>query len=105
MAKYSGSNRRNGEPGRRITDSHCPFYPDNCRDILATKKEMKDVITDLRNKLPSWIFRLFVSTFIPISFLILGWIGYQTLKGNEIMVRLDTNQRVILKAFDLEPKK
>jgi hypothetical protein len=95
--------QRNDKPGRRTTDAHCPFYPDNCRDILATKEEIKPMKRALEDKLDYKFFQLFLVTFIPIAFLLLGWIGVTIYKSTVIVTRLDVNQQVFLKAFDIKP--
>jgi hypothetical protein len=99
---------RSGGPGRRSTDAHCPFYPDNCRDILVTKEEIKPMKTSLKeltkDKMDSWIFKLFLVTFIPIAFIILGWLGYSSYTNLETVTRLEVNQQVLLNAFDIKPK-
>lgn len=100
--------QRSEKPGRRTTDAHCPFYPDNCRDILATKEEIKPIRISIKeivkDKLDSWIFKLFLVTFLPAAFLILGWIGVIVYISAEKVTRLDVNQQVFLKAFQIEPK-
>jgi hypothetical protein len=99
---------RNGRAGRRDTDKHCPFYPDNCRDIVVTKEEikpMKQSIKDVaKDKLDSWVFRLFLVTFIPIAFIILGWLGFSSYSNLKTVTRLEVNQVLLLKVFDIKPK-
>lgn len=107
MTKKIYSEKRGKQPGRRATDAHCPFYPDNCRDVVATKEElipMKDCLNDLKNfKLPSWVFKLFMSTFIPISVIVLGWVGWSTYTNLATITRLETNQIHFMHHWGVEP--
>ena len=101
--------QRGDRPGRRITDKHCPFYPDNCRDILATKEEtgkMQECLDGVKKeKLPSWVFKLFVTTFVPVSIIVLGWVGWSTYTSLKVTTRLETNQIHLMKHWDVEPVK
>ena len=113
---YEGPERRELYPGRREADRNVCIYHDLCHETMGNiKQELKDHIKDQKEvnklmeqanetKVPNWVFRLFLSTFIPLAIIILGWVGYQAFETNKVVVRLDTNQIQLMKVFDIDPK-
>lgn len=81
-------------PGRREIDVLCRLYA----------KRIDEMEKDIKLRLPTWVFKLFLSTTIPIGIALAGWIGYNAFETKEIVTRLDTNQRHLMEEFSIKPK-
>lgn len=105
--KYDGPERR--LEYRRSSDRDvCPYH-DMCKERnkenIQEQKDLNKVMwKELDRKLPAWVFKLFLTTVIPVAMALGGWLALQTFEMNRTMVRLDTNQVRLMRVFDVEPK-
>jgi hypothetical protein len=96
--------------GRRDADRGVCVWHDVCHETISQiKQDLIDQRKEMRSlddsKLDSWIFKLLVSTVIPIGLALGGWIALQTFEINNVMTRLDTNQQHLMQEFQIDPVK
>ena len=104
-------------PGRRAADRGVCIYHDMCHETVAgvkqnginftkeSKGDFEKMSKLIDTKLPSWVFKLFLSTTIPIVLGLGGWILLNTIETSKIVVRLDTNQVHLMQEFKIDPIK
>lgn len=105
--KYDGPERR--KEYRRSSDRDVCAYHDICgqmnKDHFKDQKDFNEKMEkEMESKLPAWVFKLFLTTVIPVAMALGGWLALQTFEMNRTMVRLDTNQVRLMRVFDVEPK-
>lgn len=105
--KYTGPERRIGY--RRESDRDVCAYHDICkqsnRDNFKNQKEFNEKMEQhLDQKLPTWVFKLFLSTAIPVLIGLMAWLAIQAIETNKVIVRLDTNQIRLMRTFDVPAK-
>jgi hypothetical protein len=106
MNDYYGEERRFITPGRREADRDVCIYHDICHETVSViKAQQKAQAKEIQTKLPTWIFRLFVSTMIPLAIAVGGWIGYNAFESAKVLSRLETNQIHLMKEFAIKPVK
>jgi hypothetical protein len=98
----------NRSVGRREADRGVCVWHDVCHETVAQiKQDILDQRDDMKiiknSKLDSWIFKLLVSTVVPLALTLGGWIALQAFETNKIVIRLDINQQHLLKEFAIKP--
>ena len=68
--------------GRREADRNVCIYHDMCHETVSDIKEMQNGMSKIMStKLPTWIFKLFLVTTIPIALALSGWIGWNAFRA------------------------
>ena len=92
--------------GRREADRNVCIYHDMCHETVSDIKEMQNGMNKIMStKLPTWIFKLFLVTTIPITIALCGWMALNAFETVKIMTRLDTNQQHLMEEFSIKPIK
>ena len=110
--------RKEGQNGRREVDriGTCIYHDichetvaqikQNCIDVTKSNKDSFDKMAKTMDmKLPTWIFKLFLSTTIPVAIALGGWLGYNAFETREIVTVLHTNQQHMIQELALKPVK
>jgi len=89
--------------GRREADRDVCVWHDLCHETVARHEEA--LIDMKKNKLDSWVFKLLVSTGIPLALALGGWIAVHSFETVKIVTKLDTNQQRLMQEFSIKPVK
>ena len=95
------------QKGRRDDDRGVCIWHDMCHETVADIKQetisMKEL---LDSKLPSWIFKLFLGTLIPLVislFGLLAWMGLNEIETQKAITKNGTNLTHLMHEFEIKP--